>query len=493
LSCDSTGSNADTNFCSVRGQLLTEFDYVNNIRAFYDNLQGLWLGSGSVTILSQLNAYNEIKAQLPAPPAAPSRSLAQNLVDLFLKLGSKVPEVGRVFGAADVIFNFCTDLTTDQQGNKTIDLTSTIGDLQDQAIKQFTAQQTTTGTLFQFVYQDWGKLSALGTALASQKDQNSPWYWSSNATGLMLNQLAPAIRQASYQAIMAASYAIGSYMPNTPTAPGWGWGQYPLSTQPYGYVVEDYHSSPGIPLSHPFFTPAYIPYTYPGDPGNQWADDPRTSTLMSDNAWLGISALNTPQNGTSDDFQYWPPSEQIRTLLFNPVWKNGLGVYRPDFFNSWPFPRVQCDPAFGNRSGDHTWVGGCFWSAAAPKPEQGGSSITDVTMRAVVSSQEKPRQPQVNVMVIIHNNGTLPAESITIDSITLRTLAGVGQATLVSPELPIRLSKLLPGESTSVLLKFNIPAGVLRLSLTEQGTLTSGNSLQPTELRFNEAQSLFLP
>jgi hypothetical protein len=216
---------------------------------------------------------------------------------------------------------------------------------------------------------------------------------------------------------------------------------------------------------------------------------------MSDNAWLGISALNTPMNGNSDDFQYSPPSEALRTLLFNPVWNNGLGVYRPAFFNSWPFPRVTCDPAFGVRSGDHTWVGGCNWSAAAPSPGvvPGGRSITDLTMRAVVSSQEKPRQPQVNVMVIIHNNGTLTAESITIDSVKLRTLAGVGQATLVSPALPIRFSKLLPGDSTSVLLKFNVPAGVLRLSLTEQGTLTSGNSLQPTEFRFNEAQSLFLP
>jgi hypothetical protein len=490
-SCGS--SNADANFCTVAGQLQQEFEYVDDVRAFYNNLQGLWLGSGSLTILSQLNAYNEVKAQLPAPPEAPSRSLAQKLVDMFLQLGAKIPTVGGAFGAADVVFNFCTNLTTDQQGNKTIDLTSTIGNLQQQAIDQFLAQQTTTGTLFELVFQDWGKLNALGTALATAS-KGSPWDWPVGATGQMLQQLTPAIRQAAYQAILSASYAIGSYVPNSSTDTGWGWGKFPLANQPYGYVAEDFRSSPYTPLSHPFNLPAYIPYTYPTDLSNQYVNDPRTSTLMSDNTWLGISALNTPQNGTNDGFQYSPPSEGIRTLLFNSIGNNGLGVYRPEFFNAWPFPRVTCDPSFGNRTGDHTWVGGCNWGAASPAPEQvtGGRSITDLTMRAVVTSQEKPRQPQVDVTVIIHNSGTLTAQSIAIDSITLRTLIGAGQATLVSPALPIRLTNLRPGDSTSVSLKLNVPPGVVRLSLTEQGSLTSGNPQGPETFRFNEAQSLFL-
>ena len=119
-------------------------------------------------ILSQLSAYNDIKAQLNPPRTAPSQSLTSPLVNFFLGLASFIPEVGPVFGLADVAFNFGTSLTTDQQGNETIDLTSTIGNLLDQANTQFTDQATTTGTFFELVYQDWGKLSALGQALGSQ-------------------------------------------------------------------------------------------------------------------------------------------------------------------------------------------------------------------------------------------------------------------------------------------------------------------------------------
>ena len=161
-------------------------------------------------------------------------------------------------------------------------------------------------------------------------------------------------------------------------------------------------------------------------------------------------------------FNTRPPSEDLLTLLFNPVWKKGLGVYRPAFFNSWPFPRVQCGLSFGDRNG-YSYSGGCNWSAAAPAPEHlaAGRSITrtSVTIRATQVSRDQPRQPAVDMMLTIHNNGTVTAQSITLDSITLRTLAGAGQATLVGPGLPIQLNNLQPGESTSVFLKLNVPPG----------------------------------
>ena len=211
--CDVSGSGADPDFCSVRSQLLTEFIYINDIRSLYNNLQGLWLGSGSINILAQLSTYNNIKAQLQTPDSAASQSLVSPLVNFFLGLASFIPEVGPAFGLADVAFNLATGLTTDTHGNKKIDLTSTIGSLQQQAIDQFTAQQTTTGTLFQLIYQDWGKLNALGSAIASQTSPGSPWYWGFNTTGLLLNQMTPAIQRAAYQNLMAAAYTIGSFVP----------------------------------------------------------------------------------------------------------------------------------------------------------------------------------------------------------------------------------------------------------------------------------------
>jgi hypothetical protein len=488
----SVAGNAGVPFCVVRQQLLTELEYVNDIRLLFNNIQSLWLGSGSTTILSLLNAYSTIQAQLQPPPNASSQSLTDPLVNFFLSLGSFIPEVGPLFGLADVGFNLGTSLTTDQQGNKTIDLTSTIANLEAQAISQFTAQQNTTGTLFEIIYQDWGKLSALGAALTTQQSASSPWYWSSSATGLMLNQLSVGIRRASYENIMAAAYAIGSYLPNSPSvlSNGWGWGLYPLLVQPYGYRVAVNRESPSIPLSSPFYQPNYIPYTFPNDPGNGYANDPRTATLLSENQWLGISQQDSPAFGTFDDYQYQPPSEDVRTLLFDPVYKGGLGVYRPEFFNRWAFPRLNCAQAWSGGGS----VGGCYWNTGSPAPEQvaGRRQVASVTLRAAQASRENPRQTAVDVQLSVHNNGTLTAHTVNISSITLRTLAGAGQAAIISPVVPIRIDNLQPGATATIALKLSVPTTVTRLSLTEQGTIATGNPARPTVSRFSEGQSIIL-
>lgn len=507
--CDVPGSGADPAFCKIRTQLLMEFNYVNLILNFYNVMNSLWLASGNVTISSQLAAYATTQSGITPPTNAASPSLADPLVNFFLGLASFVPEIGPAFGLADIAFNLGTSLTTDPQGNKMIDLTSTFGNMVTDAQAQFTSQANTTGTLFKLIFQDWGKLSMLGATLASVKDSTSPWYWDTTTTSTILTKMAPAINQAAYQTIMAGGYAIGSYLPNGYLDDGMGWGKYPLSRQPHGYLVEDFRSAPYTPISHPFDIPAYIPFTFPTDLNNQWYNDTRTATLMSDGTqacvdargphcyWLGISQLDTPANGTSDSFQYQPPPASTLTLLFNPAWQwpKGLGVYRPAFFHNWPFPRVQCTPVFNTPVGGGHSVGGCNWSAATTPPEllQGvRRAKPSVMIRAVQSSGDQPRQTQIEVMLTIHNNGPVTADSVTIDSLTLQTLGGVGQPTLVSPTTPIQLINLKSGDSITIFLKVNVPATAPRLSITESGTITSGNSRAPDTFKFSEAQSLFL-
>ena len=365
---------------------------------------------------------------------------------------------------------------------------------------QFLAQGKTTGTYFQLIFQDWGKLQMLGQTLSSVHDSTSPWFWGTGDSSTILTNMMPAIDQAAYQAIMSGAYAIGSYMPNA--NPNWtghlGWGLTPLSRQPYGYMTIQNGTGGTTPTNNPFDIPAYIPFTYPTDTSNQWYNDPRTSTLMSYNTWLGISQLDTPSIGSTGGFQYQPPKPETLTFLFTPAWNwpKGAGVYRPAFFNSWPFHRVACTPPYGNYVNGGMSIGGCNWSAAAPAPEllQRGRSITkpSVTIRASQSSGDRPRQPQIDVMLTIHNNGPVTAQSVTIDSITVQTLAGSGQATLISSPLPIRLTNLKPGDSITVFLKLNVPANAPRISITENGTITSGNSRAPETFKFSEAQSLFV-
>ncbi|MBV9268435.1 MAG: DUF3824 domain-containing protein, partial [Acidobacteriaceae bacterium] len=345
--CDAAGDvNAGVPYCQVRAQLQTEVKDAANIHAFYDQISSLWSASGTVTIFSQLSAYDQVKATLPAPPAAPAPSLAGPIANLFLGLASFIPNIGPVFGVADLFFNFGTSLATDQNGNQTIDLTSTIGQLEQQASNQFIAQGTATGNLFQLMTQDWGKLNTLGSDLLTNNKPGSPWYWDFNQLSAILSGAKSAITEGAYQNIMPAAYAIGSYYPDTCCFASQGippWGQYPLYAQPRAYWVNQGYNAPYVPVAHPFAPPnsaTYIPYTYPNDPGNPYAGNPSTGTILAANQWLGISSVNTPFVGNpTNDYQsahYEPPDQSLLSTLFTPISQGGVGVYRPAFFEGWP-------------------------------------------------------------------------------------------------------------------------------------------------------------
>lgn len=77
----------------------------------------------------------------------------------------------------------------------------------------------------------------------------------------------------------------------------------------------------------------------------------------------------------------------------------------------------------------------------------------------------------VPVLLIVKNNGTVPASNISIESVLLRALAGRGEATVESPALPIVLSALMPGASTSVDLQLAVPSTIQKLEIIESGSI----------------------
>jgi hypothetical protein len=474
----STSSSA---YCTVRAQLLDEFTLVSNIHKFQGNVTDLWSSSGTVTLGSQLSAFNDIKATIPAPPPAPAPSLVSPLVNLFLGLGSFIPEAGPAFGLADLFFNFGTSLTTDQQGNQTVDLTSTIGQLEQQATNQFIAQANTTGTLFEFIYQDWGRINALGTALVSASGSGSPWYWSSTTTSNLLQAIAPAVKTAAYQSLMPAAYSIGSYVPDSDVETNWGWGKLPLTGQPYAYVVGVDRSCVCTPISHPFWAPAYSVYSNPTDYATSgFANQPGTGTILADGAWLAISLQSTPLNGQVDNFQYSPPDQSLLANLFKPLSQSGLGVYRPAFFEGWAFPRLTCGLSYGDRNG-YSYSGGCDWGSgkAEPPPLPPGPPVTSLSLQA---TQISSNGDEVDVRLAIYNNGTTIANSINLSSIMLNTLAGSGQAALLNPGGPVQIGRLVPGDSTQVILKINVPPSIKKLGMTETGSIDWGQPSQVTQI-----------
>jgi len=256
------------------------------------------------------------------------------------------------------------------------------------------------------------------------------------------------------------------------------WGQLPVWQQPRGYGVLDGSwkgCSPFInPVVMPFAPPAapfYLPYTYPHDPNNPYADDPTTATILADGQWLGISSVNSPIDGGSRA-GYDPPVDTLKTL-FTPLSQGGLGVYRPAFFEGWPFNRVHCLPSFNvpSDNGGH-FVGTCDWGSAKPVVVA-GPIATDIS---ILAAQIATNKNEVDVRLTISNSGTVSANSVDLTSISLKTLAGSGQANIISPNVPIRIGPLVGGDSTDVVLKLRIPPNVTKLSITEQGSVDLGQS-----------------
>jgi hypothetical protein len=89
------------------------------------------------------------------------------------------------------------------------------------------------------------------------------------------------------------------------------------------------------------------------------------------------------------------------------------------------------------------------------------------------------------VSLTLTNNGNATATGITLSQIALRTLAGTGQATLVSPTLPVSIGSLKAGESSVLTLQFQIPTTIQRLSLTENGTFADDRG---TTHQFSQGQ-----
>jgi len=311
--------------------------------------------------------------------------------------------------------------------------------------------------------------------------------------------MQPAIETSYYRSLMAAVYAIGTYFPdcaNTCPAP-LIWGQEPIWQQPQAYLVWDddgpfcfFCPKPAQPFNYPW----YPPYTYPTDPNNpvEIPSNPAfteaTATILGADQWLGISLQSSPSDSGSNGL-YNPPPATVLNRLFTPLSSDGtggLGVYRPAFFEAWPFPRVGCGPAhFSN--GDIGELG-CNWSAAAPPPEAVREPLTSLVAAKAKSREHYPVEGQMEIPVTIHNNGTMDVQSIQITNVSIQTLGGSEQAVLADPVLPIQTGIVKPGQSVTVGLHIAVPPGAQKLIITEQGTADNG---RPEPYRFSFGQAVF--
>jgi hypothetical protein len=375
-----------------------------------------------------------------------------------------------------------TSLVTDTSGNPTSTQLLPITQLETKAGDNFNHQASTLGIQFNFIYQNWERINALGQNLAAAT-AGSAWFWDGDTTtAQILNAMNPSIARSYYRSLMPAAYAIGSYVPQCYLCIGTAnWGQTPLWQQPPSYTVDDpdYPCTGCADKSSPFNYPWYIPYTFPSDSSNpNSAYGKATSTLLADSGWLGISAINTPQDSGSLAI-YQPPGSALLIRLFTPVSQNGLGVYPPEFFEGWSFPRVTCGWS-DDGSGDPG--PGCPWASATAPP----TILPGLSVGLSIQAGSVARSgTQLGIPLTITNKSSVSTNSVQIAHLGIRAVPGSDDVQIESPSLPREIGVLAPGATTTITVHLNVPPEVKKILLTENGTIQIGN-LVPYKFSFGQ-------
>jgi len=107
----------------------------------------------------------------------------------------------------------------------------------------------------------------------------------------------------------------------------------------------------------------------------------------------------------------------------------------------------------------------------------------------ITTASVKRSGESVTVQLKIDNTGTGTALDALIQQIDVRTLAGSGTATVVTP-LPIEITQIDAGGTVTKTITLNVPATVQRISITEAGTLRG--TTMPSSA-FTAAQSVIIP
>jgi uncharacterized repeat protein (TIGR01451 family) len=121
-------------------------------------------------------------------------------------------------------------------------------------------------------------------------------------------------------------------------------------------------------------------------------------------------------------------------------------------------------------------------STIADSQPQNNTAVTTTivespSLSAHIASTSKSGNT-VTIGLELTNVGTGTAQDTFINQITARALGGSGTVTYVSPALPITIGSLGAGQSNTIMLTITVPSTVVKLSLTEQGSVQdpAGNS-----------------
>ncbi len=320
-------------FNTVRQQLAREFQYVANIRQFNGNLTELWISQEDNINLILNKVGNKVMQALPGIKGdSPAVSIVESIIGSLLSTGSSFPiehDIPAALGMAAAVFNFATGLANLPDGSSTVDISTTVAQLEQQAADNFAGQLTAQGVLFDLIYSDWGKLQALGSGLSNPDDPN--WAWDGDlTTGQILSVLNIAVEKSYYRSLLPIPYAIGRID---------GFDSPDLTKYKSFCCLTDL-----LPFKN------YTPEDYLG-------------SLQPDGTSYQIFAIGDRTVPPTDpNRNYNPPPQSIMDRLFNPVDSNGLGLSRYEFYRQWSWPPIACAKSWVN--GNNKTGQGCDWPKA---------------------------------------------------------------------------------------------------------------------------------
>jgi hypothetical protein len=272
--------------------------------------------------------------------------------------------------------SFSANLANNDVGDsEVIGVVRTVEDLEDQAEKSFDAQLRDLGTMFRFIYQDWGKIEALGSKLNNTKDPK--WAWKGpGTTGAILDAMKPAVEVGYYRSILPTIYAAGVLVP--PSDPD----HYVSSSNPrdnyYSSYCDDFLQFdctciPWKPFSGYTSADQYLSWPEIDHP-DRWD-------------FLALGKRSIGDGGCKKQHGHTPYKTLAATVeghLFND-----LTVYKPYFYRRWEFPRVVCDPTgFDGRDWGAKYSKGCDWRNAKVS---GPAMTTVIAPHSTDSPQLNPR------------------------------------------------------------------------------------------------------
>lgn len=327
LSCPAGQTFSQVDFTTVQQQLSDELKSVPLIWAYQDNILGVYTDTQSSIGLILDVVHDDVKNSLNPPADAKNETEWQTV---FASAQTIIGDLGALAGGPglklgmDSVFvatKLAATFANDSNGSPLQNVDHTLDELKEQAVENFTAQQTVIANAFDRILTDGARLKNLGTLLEPSSDGSGNGVppkivWDNSQLGNIQKAVERSLRREVFTKLIGSSFEMGHW---TNVAEG--------SSPGVGVLCDKYTGYTTVVCS-----PSGDCYTY------KYCDTPDSHKEN----WVALpsSAARVGQN-----YDIWLIGRDVRCSagknggllgpLFAPLDPNDatkLGIYKPYFF-----------------------------------------------------------------------------------------------------------------------------------------------------------------